>query len=92
MPRGSRNDWKRSIPTPILPFPKPSRHRANRPTPDRTAEDPLRGIRQSVVTSGNLPDPLPFPRGQPFYDGTLVDFDSKGTGFIYSYTPIEFAE
>ena len=58
----------------------------------RTPEDPLREIRQSVVAIGTLPDPPPLPTGQLFHDGRLVDFDVEGTGFIYGYTPIEFAE
>ena len=58
----------------------------------RTPEDPLREIRQSVVAIGTLPDPPPLAAGQLFHDGRLVDFDVKGTGFIYGYTPIEFAE
>ena len=51
----------------------------------------MREIRQSVVAIGTLPDPPPRPSGQLFYDGSLVDFDVRGTGFIYAYTPMEFA-
>ena len=64
----------------------------NRRAADRTPEDPLREIRQSVVAIGTLPDPASRPHGQLFHDGSLVDFDVRGTGFLYTYTPIEFAE
>ena len=52
----------------------------------------MREIRQSVVGIGTLPDPPSRPHGQLFHDGSLVDFDLRGTGFLYEYTPIEFAE
>ncbi|MDE2796701.1 MAG: serine protease [Gemmatimonadota bacterium] len=37
-------------------------------------------------------DPPPLPTGQLFYDGGQVNFEVRGTGFIYSYTPLEFAK
>ena len=52
----------------------------------------MREIRQSVVAIGTLPDLPSRPSGQLFHDGRLVDFDVRGTGFTYTYTPIEFAE
>ena len=55
-------------------------------------EDPLREIRQSVVAIGTLPDPPPLPAGQLVQGGRAVDFRVKGTGFIYAYTPMDFAE
>ena len=64
----------------------------NRATPGQAPEDPLKEIRQSVVAIGTLPDPPPLPLGQLFHDGRLVDFKVEGTGFIYSYTPLEFAK
>lgn len=62
------------------------------PTAGRAPEDTLRTIKQSVVAIGTLPDPPPRPGGQHYFDGQLVDFDLRGTGFIYAYTPLEFAE
>ncbi len=52
----------------------------------------MREIRQSVVAIGTLPDSPSRPSGQLYHDGRLVDFDVRGTGFIYTHTPIEFAE
>lgn len=52
----------------------------------------MQDIRQSVVAIGTLPDSPSRPGGQLFHDGRLVDFDVRGTGFIYTYTPIEFAQ
>ena len=63
----------------------------NRRTPGQTAQDPLREIKQSIVAIGTLSDPPALPSSQLFYDGGLVDFTVDGTGFIYAYTPIEFA-
>ena len=48
-------------------------------------------MKQSVVAIGTLSDPPPLPSGQLFYDGSQVDFEVRGTGFRYSYTPIKFA-
>ena len=65
---------------------------ANRATPGPPPKDPLQEIRQSVVAIGTLVDPPPLPRGQLFYDGSQVNFEVRGTGFIYSYTPLAFAK
>ena len=51
----------------------------------------MREIKQSIVAIGTMPDPPALPSGQLFYDSSLVDFTVRGTGFIYTYTPIEFA-
>ena len=63
----------------------------NRTTPGQTAADPLREIKQSVVAIGTLADPPALPSDQLFYDGSQVDFEVRGTGFRYAYTPIKFA-
>ena len=52
----------------------------------------MKEIRQSVVAIGTLPDPPPLQPGKLFHDGRLVDFKVEGTGFIYGYTPLEFAK
>ena len=41
---------------------------------------------------GRVPDASSPSNGQPYFDGTSVDFEVEGTGFLYAYTPIEFAE
>ena len=64
----------------------------NRATPGQPPEDPLQEIRQAVVAVGTIVDPPPLPRGQLFYDGSQVNFEVRGTGFIYSHTPLAFAE
>ena len=67
------------------------RRMTNRTAPGQTAADPLREIKQSVVAIGTLADPPALPSDQLFYDGSQVDFEVRGTGFRYAYTPIEFA-
>ncbi len=54
-------------------------------------EDPLREIKQATVAIGTVAKAPRPPSDVPFYNGNLVDFELKGTGLIYAYTPMEFA-
>lgn len=64
----------------------------HRATSGQPPEDPLQEVKQSVVAIGTLVDPPPLASGHLFYDGNQVDFEVRGTGFIYGFTPIEFAK
>ena len=56
------------------------------------AEDPLGEVKKAVVAIGRLPEEVPGPGAEQYFDGALVDFEVGGTGFIYVHTPLEFAE
>ena len=55
--------------------------------------DPLQLVKRATVAVGTLPDTaLALPGNQQYYRGNLVGFEVRGAGFIYAYTPFEFAE
>ena len=60
--------------------------------PGKEAADPLQDIKRAVVAIGTLPNATSPSDDQLYYDGASVDFSVEGTGFLYSHTPLEFAE
>lgn len=54
--------------------------------------DPLGEVKRAIVAVGKLPDELSLSDAQGYWDGSDVDFEVDGTGFVYVHTPIEFAE
>ena len=56
------------------------------------AEDPLGEVKKAIVAVGKLPEEVCGSVTEQYFDGAEVDFEVKGTGFIYVHTPLEFAE
>ena len=56
------------------------------------AEDPLGEVKKAIVAVGKLPAEVCGSGAEQYFDGAEVDFEVKGTGFIYVHTPLEFAE
>lgn len=65
---------------------RPSRSRGG------VAEDPLQTIKKAVVAIGQVSSEVPSVNKRHQRDDVGATFDVRGTGFLYSYTPIEFAE
>ena len=58
----------------------------------KAAKNPLQEVKKATVAIGQLSHIPSLPDNQLYYDGTELDLDIHSTGFIYTYTPIEFAE
>lgn len=59
---------------------------------NKVAKDPLKKVRKATVAIGTLSHVPSLPDNQLYYDGSDLGFNVQATGFLYAYTPLEFAE